>query len=152
MEDGSASERAVLNAIPYRKNHAILHTDASVLAEFPMARASWNCSIVDCRDPDEALRITYDLNRLQRLQTDRQYCVTLNNSGRIDPEKILLEISYAHPLYTRDGLDARRELAALNGKWNTFFCGAYLGNGFHEDGIVAGMETAALIQESGGNG
>jgi len=152
LEDGTDSEHAVLNAIPYRKNEAILHTDESVLAKAPMARASWNCSIVDCRDPDEPLRITYDLNRLQRLQASRQYCLTLNSAGLIDPEKILLQISYAHPVYTRDGLVARRELAAMNGKWNTFFCGAYLGNGFHEDGVVAGMETAALVQESEGDG
>ena len=152
LEDGTDSEHAVLNAIPYRKNEAILHTDESVLAKAPMARASWNCSIVDCRDPDEPLRITYDLNRLQRLHASRQYCLTLNSAGLIDPEKILLQISYAHPVYTRDGLVARRELAAMNGKWNTFFCGAYLGNGFHEDGVVAGMETAALVQESEGDG
>tara|TARA_Y100000588_G_scaffold368460_1_gene436393 strand:- start:1962 stop:3221 length:1260 start_codon:yes stop_codon:yes gene_type:complete len=152
LEDGTACERAVLDAIPYSKNEGILHTDERVLARSRMARASWNCSIIDCRDPDEPLRITYDLNRLQQLQTSRQYCVTLNNAGRIDPEKILLRLSYAHPLYTPEGLVARKELAAANGKWNTFFCGAYLGNGFHEDGVVAGMETAALILDSGGNG
>jgi predicted NAD/FAD-binding protein len=89
--------------------------------------------------------MTYYLNRLQGLDSATSYCVTLNDDGRIAPDLVLTRMVYAHPLYTVDGLEARHRLRALSGQRQTVFCGAYMGNGFHEDGVRSGMEAAQLV-------
>ena len=89
--------------------------------------------------------MTYFLNRLQRLRTTQSYSLTLNDDGRIAPDRILARMVYAHPLYTANGLEARHRLQALSGQRQTVFCGAYLGNGFHEDGVRSGMEAAHVV-------
>lgn len=145
LEDPSREEHAALAAVGYRRNEAVLHTDAGILAAAPAARASWNCHIDQCRNRDTPLRMTYDLNRLQRLHTTTPYLVTLNDDGRISPERVLARMVYAHPLYTTDGLSARRQLRRLSGQRHTVFCGAYMGNGFHEDGVCSGLEAADVV-------
>ena len=145
LQDPSTEEHAALAAIGYRRNEAVLHTDASVLAAAPAARASWNCHVDQCRKGDTPLRMTYDLNRLQGLATTTPYLVTLNDDGRISPNRVLARMTYSHPVYTIDGLDARRRLRRLSGQRRTIFCGAYMGNGFHEDGVRSGLEAAELV-------
>lgn len=145
LEDASPRERVALQAITYRRNEAVLHTDDSVLARAPAARASWNCHIDRCADGEAPLRMTYFLNRLQSLDTTTPYLVTLNDEGRIRPDRALARMVYAHPLYTVDGLHARRQLRELSDQRHTVFCGAYMGNGFHEDGVQSGLEAARLV-------
>ena len=145
LEDPTSAEGDALSAIPYRRNEAVLHTDDHVLSTASAARASWNCHLDDCAQNSAPLRMTYYLNRLQRLRTTTAYCVTLNDDGRIAPDRVLARMVYAHPLYTVDGLEARRRLQALSGQQRTVFCGAYLGNGFHEDGVRSGMEAAQVV-------
>ena len=147
LDDASSEERAALAAITYRRNEAVLHTDAGVLATARAARASWNCHVDRCVDRGVPLRMTYDLNRLQRLDTTTPYLVTLNDDGRISPDRVLARMVYAHPLYTGDGLAARRQLRRLSGQRHTVFCGAYLGNGFHEDGVRSGLDAAQLVSK-----
>ena len=146
LEDPTPQEANALSAVAYRRNEAVLHMDEGILAPSPGARASWNCHMDDCTDTSAALHMTYDLNRLQRLDTTNSYCVTLNDSGRVRPDRVLARMSYAHPMYTVDGLEARQQLRALNRRGLTLFCGAYLGNGFHEDGVRAGRDAAGLIE------
>jgi predicted NAD/FAD-binding protein len=92
--------------------------------------------------------MTYDLNRLQRLRAAEQYCVTLNAGSTIAPQRILRRIAYEHPSYTLRALEAQRLLRRENGQRHTFYCGAWLGYGFHEDGVVSALEVARLLDES----
>jgi predicted NAD/FAD-binding protein len=145
LEDPTAEEAEALSAIPYRRNAVVLHTDHHVLPKAAAAHAAWNCHIDDCSDTSAPLRMTYSLNRLQRLDSTTSYCVTLNDDGRIAPERVLARMVYAHPLYTVEGVKARRRLDLMNGARNTMFCGAYAGNGFHEAGVRSGMAAAQLL-------
>jgi uncharacterized protein len=147
LADPSECESRALGAIRYRANEAILHTDARVLPRSPRARASWNVHLTDCRRASSALTMTYDLNRLQRLRAAEQYCVTLNAGSGIAPQRILRRIAYEHPCYTLGVLEAQRLLRRENGQRHTFYCGAWLGYGFHEDGVVSALEVVRSLDE-----
>ena len=145
IERPADEEREALAAIPYRRNVAVLHTDGSVLPRAAAAWASWNTQVEDCADHRAPLRMTYHMNRLQRLPDAPTYCVTLNDEQRIDPARVLARHVYHHPVYSTAGLRARTALRTMNGRRRTFYCGAYLGNGFHEDGVRAGLEVSDAI-------
>ena len=145
IERPADEEREALAAIPYRRNVAVLHTDSSVLPRASAAWASWNTQVEDCADHRAPLRMTYHMNRLQRLPDTPTYCVTLNDEQRIDPARVLARHVYDHPVYSTAGLRARTALRTMNGRRRTFYCGAYLGNGFHEDGVRAGLEVSEAI-------
>lgn len=137
LEDPSESERRVLGGFAYARNDAVLHTDASFLPRTRQARASWNYRLGD----EERATVTYHLNRLQRLETERDYCVTLNE--QVPEEHVLQRFGYAHPQYTLATLRAQQELPALSGKRRTWYAGAHFGNGFHEDGLASAVRAAA---------
>jgi predicted NAD/FAD-binding protein len=139
LEDPSGAERRVLGGFEYTTNDTVLHTDSSFLPRARRARASWNYRVGDDRAP----AVTYHLNRLQRLDTDRDYCVTLN--GDVDDEHVVARLRYDHPLYTLSTLRAQRELAQLSGERSTWYAGAHLGNGFHEDGLASGVAVASAL-------
>ena len=134
-------ERALLGAFPYQTNNAVLHTDSAMLPTRRRAWASWNYHLPD--DPGNPVGVTYHMNRLQRLGADRELCVTLNRSDEIDEAAVLKRIEYAHPLFTGDTLRAQAEHDRLNGANHTFYCGAYWGHGFHEDGVQSGLRVAS---------
>lgn len=144
LRDASPREREILTAIPYQENEAVLHSDRRLLPRRPRAWASWNYHLL--AEPRERTTVTYHLNRLQRLRSDEQFCVTLNLSDRIDPARVLRRIRYAHPVYTPDGIAAQRRVAEISGiAQRTHFCGAYWGWGFHEDGVNSALRVAALF-------
>ena len=145
IEQPDDEEREALGAIPYRRNVATLHTDSRVLPRAAAAWASWNTQVEDCGDRRAPLRMTYHMNRLQRLPDGTDYLVTLNDEDRIDAARVLARHVYEHPVYSTAGLGARKALRAMNGRRRTFYCGAYLGNGFHEDGLRAGVEVGEAI-------
>ncbi|HEV8268671.1 MAG TPA: NAD/FAD-binding protein, partial [Thermoanaerobaculia bacterium] len=89
--------------------------------------------------------VTYYLNRLQALSEPTDYLVTLNPERRIAEESILRRMTYTHPVYTLDSLDTQAELPSLNGKRATYYCGAYFGYGFHEDGLKSGIAVAERL-------
>lgn len=139
LEDADEQERRVLGGFEYTVNETVLHTDASFLPRAQAARASWNYRTGDRGHPT----LTYYLNRLQRLEDDRDWCVTLNQHV---PEKhIVARFSYAHPLYTVSTLQAQAMLPSLSGRRRTYFAGAHFGNGFHEDGLASGVRAAAAL-------
>jgi uncharacterized protein len=146
LGDPSEGERAALGRIRYSRNEAIVHTDASLLPRRFRARASWNVALDDCRLGAGGVAITYWMNRLQGLPGPTDYCVSLNGEARIAPELVLARATYEHPIYTLDALRARDELMALDGTRCTHFAGAYLGAGFHEDGLRSGYEAAARVR------
>ncbi len=139
LADPSPLEREVLGAIPYQENEAVLHTDTSLLPRAPRAWAAWNYHVL--RDDGQRVALTYNMNILQRLQSRHTFCVTLNNSARIDPQRIVKRITYHHPLYTPAGVAAQRRQQEINGTNRTYFCGAYWRYGFHEDGVVSALKA-----------
>lgn len=145
LADPSPEERRVLGAFGYTKNEAVLHTDSSLLPREPRARASWNFHLDGCRGSRDVPAITYHLNRLQRLEEELDYCVTLNRSERVHPGHVIARMTYEHPLYTHESLAAQPELRRLTGTRHTYFAGAHLGNGFHEDGLASGVAAAAAL-------
>lgn len=141
LAEPSAAERAVLGAIPYSTNHALLHTDESVLPRHPRARASWN--YLATTDTDKVL-VTYDVTRLMRLSGSRRFLVTLGGHDHVDPASVLAEMTYEHPLYTTESVAAQRLLPTLDDDRITF-AGAYHGWGFHEDGAASGLRAAQRL-------
>ena len=140
LTDASDSERRLLGAIPYQSNEAVLHTDTALLPRRRRAWASWNYHL--CEGPAARATVTYHMNRLQSLRAEREFCVTLNRTEAIDPEKIIRTISYAHPVYTSEGMAAQGSFSEINARNRTHFCGAYWGWGFHEDGVTSAVRVA----------
>lgn len=139
LEDPSSSEREVLAAIPYQTNDAVLHTDSSLLPCVRRAWAAWNYHIP--REQRAQVSVTYNMNMLQGLQAPETFCVTLNDDGRIDPRCIIARMRYTHPVYTRAGVAAQIQHRNINGARRTYYCGAYWGFGFHEDGVVSALNA-----------
>jgi predicted NAD/FAD-binding protein len=140
LADASDREHEILGAIPYQANEAVLHTDRSLLPRRRRAWASWNYHLL--AEPTGLTTVTYHMNRLQALEADREFCVTLNRSDAIDPSKILRTISYAHPVFTSKGAVAQARHEEISGRNRTHYCGAYWRWGFHEDGVVSALRVA----------
>ena len=135
----SADEKEILGSLPYQKNEAILHWDESILPKRKSAWSSWNYSLDN--HPEKPVAITYNMNILQSLSSSKTFCVTLNQTDKIDPKKIIKRITYHHPIFTTASIQAQRRKKVIDGKNNSYFCGAYWRNGFHEDGVVSALEV-----------
>jgi len=142
LQEPTPAQRRALAAMPYSDNPALLHTDVSLLPEAEAARASWN--FLRPRRARDAVTVTYDLTRLQRLATDTHYLVTLGGEDLVDPDLVIARMEYAHPLYTPDSVAAQRRLPEANTP-RVAFAGAYHGWGFHEDGARSGVAAAAHL-------
>jgi predicted NAD/FAD-binding protein len=138
LENPTPDEHRVLGRFAYTRNDAVLHTDSRFLPWTTAARASWNYRLGDDGRPT----ITYHLNRLQALDAERDYCLTLNED--VPEEHVLQRFSYEHPLYTVATLRAQGELPRLAGG-RTHYAGAHFGNGFHEDGLASGVAVARAL-------
>ena len=139
-------EQALLGAIRYHPNRAVLHTDTSVMPKKKLAWAAWNYE----RAPDLGLEssrvcLHYWINRLQPLPFSDDVIVSLNPVSTIDPSKVLGEYDYAHPVFDLGAIQAQSQLPSLQGQQNTWYAGAWMGYGFHEDGFKAGRDAALEI-------
>ena len=141
LADPSEEERDALGAFRYTANETVLHTDERFLPRSRSARASWNYQVNGKVEPT----VTYYLNRLQRIEADAHYCVTLNRTEEIDPGHVIMKTVYEHPLYTLDTLRGQELVERIQGARHTLFAGAHLGNGFHEDGLASGVRAAARL-------
>ena len=137
LADASPAERDVLGAIQYQRNETVLHFDPSLLPRCRRAWASWNYRIP--QEGGQSAVLTYNLNRLQGHVSPNPICVTLNGTRWIDGKKILRQIEYHHPVYSREALMAQKRFHEINGRNRTYFCGAYWGHGFHEDGVNSAL-------------
>jgi len=137
LADATGPEREILSAIPYQRNEAILHLDPSMLPRSRRAWASWNYHIP--AEPDRPVVLTYNLNRLQGLRSRTPICLTLNDDRGLDERTILQRIEYHHPTYSAAALAAQKRFHEINGRNRTYFCGAYWGYGFHEDGVNSAL-------------
>lgn len=138
LQDADEEEREILEALPYHANTAVLHTDISILPRRRRAWASWNYHIPDEGKP---VAVTYDLSRLQKLNTPTPLLLTLNAVERIDPGKVLNRHLFQHPGYATQSVRAQERLQRRNGQRRTYYCGAYLGYGFHEDGVNSALDV-----------
>jgi len=146
LADPSDAERDILEAIPYQENLTILHTDSSLLPQRRGAWASWNYHI-----PREELgraALTYYMNMLQSLTAPIDFCVTLNQPDIIDRTKIIRKFNYHHPVYTPQGPMAQKRRHEIDGVNHTYFCGAYWGYGFHEDGVNSALAVCEHFGKS----
>ncbi len=147
LADPTVTERDVLSEFPYGRNIAVLHTDHTVLPKRRRAWASWNYRLTgsSASNAEQSATVTYQMNLLQHLRSTHVFNVTLNSDERIDPAKVLRRFEYHHPIFTvrRAAAQARhRELINVN---RTSFCGAYWGNGFHEDGVVSAWRVCEAL-------
>ncbi|WP_426416228.1 NAD(P)/FAD-dependent oxidoreductase [Aestuariirhabdus sp. LZHN29] len=145
LADPSALEKQILGAIPYQDNEVILHTDESLLPRHQKTWSSWNYRLKKGTNRTSSLPVlTYNMNILQGIDSETVFCVTLNDSSSIDPTKVLGRYTYAHPQFSIEGT-AAQQWRAINGVKSTWFCGAYWGNGFHEDGVNSGLRVAEAL-------
>ncbi|MEZ5558596.1 MAG: FAD-dependent oxidoreductase [Pseudomonadales bacterium] len=141
LHDASQAEREVLGAIGYERNRVVVHSDVSVMPRNRNAWASWNAQINDASAG--RCQVTYWMNLLQDLGRQQQFFVTLNPGQPL--RDVWCERDYAHPVFTAEALRAQARRAEISGRRNTFFCGAYWGWGFHEDGFVSGVAAAREV-------
>lgn len=142
LAEPSADESRLLGSWRYSANKAVLHTDSAAMHGPKHLWASWNY-IKRAGDSSKApVAITYYMNKLQGLTTSKDYFVTLNPSKTIIKSSIVYEVDYTHPVYTPQSVASQKELARINGEHNTYFCGAHLGYGFHEDGVQSALAVA----------
>ncbi|MFJ7199646.1 MULTISPECIES: NAD(P)/FAD-dependent oxidoreductase [unclassified Streptomyces] len=144
LGDATPDEKEVLGTFRYSRNTTLLHTDTTLLPGARGARASWNYLMPSCRAGADRVRVSYDMNRLQRLQAPQTYIVTLGGQDRVDPARVMARMTYEHPVYTTESVAAQHRLPELNTAV-TVFAGAYHGWGFHEDGCRSGAEAAAAL-------
>ncbi|SEF95198.1 Predicted NAD/FAD-binding protein [Actinacidiphila yanglinensis] len=144
LGDATPLEKELLGAFRYSRNPTLLHTDTTLLPRARGARASWNYLMPSCAAGADRVRVSYDMNRLQRLDAPRTYVVTLGGEDRVDPARVLARMTYDHPVYTPGSVAAQRRLPELSTSV-TAFAGAYHGWGFHEDGCRSGVEAAAAL-------
>lgn len=155
LKDASDEEKRLLAQLPYQMNDVVLHTDTRLLPRNARAWASWNyrrrdpARLQPGEDDQSLVSLTYNMNRLQRLEEaglqDTTFCVTLNDSPMIDPEQVLGRYRYAHPVFTLDGMQAQQAIQEMNGERHTWFCGAWCRNGFHEDGVASALAVTEKL-------
>lgn len=150
LDRPSSVERTVLSAFPYEMNEAVLHTDESILPRSKKAWSAWNYRIGVAQETRAT--ITYNMNILQHIQSPHTFLVTLNDTETIDPARVISRHQYSHPLFTIE----RASMQALHGRLirsqRTSFCGAYWGNGFHEDGVNSALAVCRKFGITGIDG
>lgn len=134
LRDPSPAECEILGAIAYQDNEAVLHTDVRLMPRTTRAWAAWNYHRGSRLDTGR-VSVTYDLTCLQSLPGPRRFLLTLNDTGTVDPRQVVERLHYAHPVYTRATIAAQQRHAEINGSNRSYYCGAYWGYGFHEDGV-----------------
>jgi predicted NAD/FAD-binding protein len=143
LVDATDAEHAILSSVEYQRNDVVLHTDASVMPRAKRAWASWNYR-VPVHD-QESVFVSYHMNRLQGLDSEVDFFVTLNGDRAIDPGKVLDTFVYHHPVFDTRALRAQRLHAEIDGRNHTHFCGAWWGWGFHEDGVQSALTVCEKL-------
>jgi predicted NAD/FAD-binding protein len=143
LEAPTAMERRLLSAFPYQRNRAVLHTDVRLMPKCRRAWSSWN--FIGGGGQSDQVCVTYWMNRLQCLATNADIFVTLNPVQEPRREMIFGEYDYSHPLFDYGAIEAQKRLWDLQGVGGIWYCGAYFGAGFHEDGLQAGLAVAEAL-------
>jgi predicted NAD/FAD-binding protein len=146
LSDATKDETTILSAMEYQSNRVTLHTDEALLPKRKKAWAAWNYRL----DAGQGLEdkkpvLTYDMNILQGLKSPHTYCVTLNADEHIQANRILAQFDYSHPVFSSTSIIAQAQKYKIDGIRNTWFCGAYWRNGFHEDGVASALDVVEKI-------
>ena len=142
LENPTDEERSVLGAIPYQRNRALLHTDASLLPRRRNVWSAWNYSAPRDAMSDRPVGVHYLINKLQPVPFERPVIVSLNPSDNPAPAHVAAEFDYAHPVFDHGAIDAQARLPGIQGRRGLWFCGAWCGYGFHEDGLKSALRVA----------
>ncbi|MEP1613143.1 MAG: FAD-dependent oxidoreductase [Roseobacter sp.] len=144
LSDASPQEQRALGAIRYQPNDIVLHADENIM---PLNRKTWASWVYteDRAAPSDRIDLTYWMNSLQPIPDDDPHFVTLNTKRNIREELIYDQVTLRHPVYDLGALAAQKEVAAFNGAQNTWFCGAWMKNGFHEDGLSSAVDVARAL-------
>jgi predicted NAD/FAD-binding protein len=149
LGDASTLEREILSGFLYESNHAILHSDPDLMPKRRKAWASWNYLQGSDTNKNEkqnhSVSLSYWMNKLQPLDTDTQFFVTLNPGKEPDPSKVHYEKTYRHPIFDRATLQSQKHIMEIMGEGNVWYAGAHMGYGFHEDGLQAGLYIAEAM-------
>lgn len=145
LANPTAEEQRLLSCFPYQRNRAYLHTDTRLMPKRQGVWSSWNYISEGEKDPNRRVFVTYWMNRLQPLNTDKPLLVSLNPTQTPAQGSIIRTFFYDHPAFDQRSASAQRELWQLQGQAHTWFCGAYFGYGFHEDGLQAGLAVAEQL-------
>tara|TARA_A100001035_G_scaffold54162_1_gene39798 strand:+ start:1 stop:1248 length:1248 start_codon:yes stop_codon:yes gene_type:complete len=146
LQKPTEKEKEILSLLPYQRNDAILHYDHSILPKRKLAWSSWNYFLDG--NTNDPVALTYNMNILQSLKSSKTFCVTLNKLEMVNKNKTIKNLSYEHPLFTTDGVNAQKRKREISGQNNTFYCGAYWHNGFHEDGVVSALDVCSQFGET----
>ncbi|MFM5895687.1 MAG: NAD(P)/FAD-dependent oxidoreductase [Novosphingobium sp.] len=138
-----AAEHSLLSAMRYSRNDAVLHSDTALMPQRRKVWSAWN--FLASADPGASPSVTYWMNRLQHIETKAPMLVTLNPASPPDPALVHWQGTYHHPVFDSAAIAAQQKLWSLQGRHNTWFCGAWLGAGFHEDGLQAGLAVAEQL-------
>ena len=151
LSDPTAAERAALGAVRYQPNEAVLHCDESLMPKLRKTWSSW-AYVEPKGGPGDRIDLTYWMNSLQPIPQDDPHFVTLNSNRTIRDELIYDSTIFRHPVYDAAALSAQGAIRMMNGTDNTWFCGAWMKNGFHEDGIASAVDVVAAMGQRSASG
>jgi predicted NAD/FAD-binding protein len=145
LDEPTSDEKSLIGAIKYQPNSVILHTDESIMPKRKKAWSSWNYLSKDINDNRQVVSLSYWMNNLQPLDTNINYFVTVNPDTKPQDSKIINEHNFSHPVFDKKAIQAQSQIELIQGQNNTYFCGAYLRYGFHEDGILSAVTVAEKL-------
>ncbi|MBK2240507.1 NAD/FAD-binding protein, partial [Francisella tularensis] len=145
LDDANSYEKELISAIKYKPNSVILHIDSTIMPKRKTAWSSWNYLSAETKDKRDVVSLSYWMNNLQPLDADIDYFVTVNPDQKPDPQKIINEHTFDHPVFDKKAIQAQKEFDKIQGLNNTYYCGAYLRYGFHEDGILSAVNVATKL-------
>ncbi|MCG6939754.1 MAG: FAD-dependent oxidoreductase [Thiohalocapsa sp.] len=145
LAEPTADEARLLGRFRYQPNRTILHTDTNLMPRRRVVWSAWNYLAAENPDGGRAVSVTYWMNKLQGLETSRDYLVSLNPLIEPDPAKVIAETTYDHPVFDQAAMNAQRELHRIQGVDRLYFCGSYFGYGFHEDALRSAVDVAERL-------
>ncbi len=146
LENPTAEESSLLSSFSYQPNQAWLHTDTRLMPRSRQVWSAWNyLATGSTKGVTPSVSVTYWMNRLQRLDAEQDYLVSLNPLQEPAPDKVIAQMTYQHPVFDSAAIQAQKRLQQLQGRDRIWFCGSYFGFGFHEDALQSAVQVAESL-------